>query len=80
MTKHRWLATVAIILACAVSAAAPPLPLDKVISADDLVAEAAAKGAEIEPYLASAEAFDSALEWALMALEPPASRATGLSG
>jgi len=37
--------------------AGAPLPLDKVASADDLVAEALAKGAEIEGYLASAEAY-----------------------
>jgi hypothetical protein len=55
--KHCWLtiATVAGLGAAALAGA--PLTLDKVIPAEDLVAEAAAKGAEIEPFLASAETY-----------------------
>jgi hypothetical protein len=56
--RHHWLSAIAVTLAASVAVeAAPPLPLEKVIGADDLVAEAAAKGAQIEPFLASAEAY-----------------------
>jgi hypothetical protein len=53
---HAAAATLGLCVAAAAFASAP-LPLDKVISAEDLIAEAAATGATIEPYLASAEAY-----------------------
>lgn len=55
--KASWLMMIAGAGMCAVAWGGAPAPLEKVISADDLVAEAAAKGAEIEPFLASAEAY-----------------------
>lgn len=54
----RWMSLTAITGMCVAAIGGAPLPLEKVVPAEDLVAEAAAKGAEIEPFLASAEAYN----------------------